>query len=197
MRTFSHAAAGWFPVDFIGIIGGLLGVVLTEYRVPVSCLMLVKVAKIQLFRRSLKESKEGKLRDHLHTRIQHIRVPRIFYDIFFLMFWFLASAHLLACKYLRQDTYMLPPEYPLLGYNMVYIGGFYLLARAQGGVHANTWISATRVYEEDLHVRYMRALYWVVSTMLTVGYGDVTAQRCGEGGDYSLMRVPLYSIEEL
>lgn len=51
---------------------------------------------------------------------------------------------------------------------------FYAVS-ASAGDELNTWISAQGLLRESTYSKYVAALYWSMSTMTTVGYGDVAA----------------------
>jgi ankyrin repeat protein len=61
-------------------------------------------------------------------------------------------------------------------------GCFYYLLAARYPTPKHTWIGA---YMEDFHteslwIRYVTSMYWSITTLTTVGYGDLHAQNTGE-----------------
>ncbi len=41
--------------------------------------------------------------------------------------------------------------------------------------HPDTWVIRHNYIDEDLATKYLVSLYWSISTMSTVGYGDINA----------------------
>jgi hypothetical protein len=41
--------------------------------------------------------------------------------------------------------------------------------------HVDTWVMRYRVYDDDLETKYLASVYWSITTMSTVGYGDIVA----------------------
>jgi len=46
----------------------------------------------------------------------------------------------------------------------------------------HTWLKITKLDEADWQTRYIYSLYWAFTTMVTVGYGDITPQNKYEVG---------------
>lgn len=50
---------------------------------------------------------------------------------------------------------------------------YYSVAYAIKTSEAETWIMTNDLYNASVTEKYVNALYWVVTTMATVGYGDI------------------------
>lgn len=52
--------------------------------------------------------------------------------------------------------------------------GWHLLAQYEENSYPVTWLSIAGVDGDDWVTRYITSLYWAITTMITVGYGDIT-----------------------
>ncbi|KAK8933583.1 Potassium channel AKT1 [Platanthera zijinensis] len=61
-------------------------------------------------------------------------------------------------------------------------GCFYYLLAARYPIPTSTWIGATipDFHEKSLWIRYVTSMYWSITTLTTVGYGDLHAQNTRE-----------------
>lgn len=61
-------------------------------------------------------------------------------------------------------------------------GCFYYLLAARYPIPSMTWIGATMpdFHEKSLWIRYVTSMYWSITTLTTVGYGDLHAQNTRE-----------------
>lgn len=57
---------------------------------------------------------------------------------------------------------------------------FFIVAYRQMGNAPETWITQSDVDNASVGVQYVNALYWSITTMATVGYGDIKPQTTQE-----------------
>ena len=43
-----------------------------------------------------------------------------------------------------------------------------------------SWLEMNKIHDESNNIRYIAAIYWVFTTMTTIGYGDITPQNPNE-----------------
>ena len=57
---------------------------------------------------------------------------------------------------------------------------FYMVANNQKDTSPTSWIIVSGFQDESIGVKYTQALYWTITTMATVGYGDINPQTTKE-----------------
>ena len=50
---------------------------------------------------------------------------------------------------------------------------FHLIGTSDEYSNANNWLKQSQIYDETWQVRYVNSIYWAITTMITVGYGDI------------------------
>ena len=72
-------------------------------------------------------------------------------DLFFVMLKVLCVAHIYACFW-------------------------HYISYKGGNLDQNTWLDHLNIRTSDWTNRYLYSIYWALTTMVTVGYGDITPQ---------------------
>lgn len=58
---------------------------------------------------------------------------------------------------------------------VIHIGGcFWFLSAKIEGFHPDTWVFRYNYIDSDIGTQYITSIYWTITTMATVGYGDIS-----------------------
>jgi voltage-gated potassium channel len=74
---------------------------------------------------------------------------------------------------------------------------FWFYSAFASGFPADSWVARSGILNADVFTQYVRSLYWTITTMTTVGYGDITPGRTAEyvlAGVIMLMGASLYAF---
>lgn len=80
-----------------------------------------------------------------------------------------------------------------VGLLFYYVGTHQSLDGERGEVYTISWVEKARLSEADIFARYITALYWAMTTMVTVGYGDISANTPYE----RLLNIPVMIMSTL
>mmetsp|Transcript_21766 Transcript_21766/g.41522 ORF Transcript_21766/g.41522 Transcript_21766/m.41522 type:complete len:997 (-) Transcript_21766:389-3379(-) len=146
-KILKRYAASWMVIDVVSIFPFDL---FLNNGVLASAFKSMRIIKLSRMLKMLKMMKLMRLMKmpHLLSRLE-LYVNRGMMGLLKFLAIVLVIAHLMACV-------------------------FYAVS-ASAGDELNTWISAQGLLRESTYSKYVAALYWSMSTMTTVGYGDVAA----------------------
>ena len=182
---------GWFAVDFIAtfpwdVFVGEIADQDTQHSKPMQYAAMLRLMRLI---RILRILRLGRIVERLST---FFRMRSAFIKILKLVFQLLLVVHLLAC-FFYLISFLFSSD-PVVGSAMQalpqthpqYVNKSTLLHRDNAcytnsvyethGSMVNTWVCEAGVGpgNADAARRYVTAMYWAITTMSTIGYGDIT-----------------------
>ena len=153
-------ATTWLPIDVIsGLPMATMGVLVPSLHLSSSVSMSVKFLKLARFLRLVKLAKVNsialKLDDLYVTLMVRYRGTMLALRMLRLTVYGFFIVHYMACAWWA-------------------VGGRY------GGHFHKAWPVASGAAQRPILAEYLFSMYWVVTTMTTVGYGDLTAKNDAE-----------------
>ena len=80
---------------------------------------------------------------------------------------------------LISDSYTIEKIVNILLHSLLYIGILHCIVCIHIFLGSNSfpnWLVMTQVEDEPFHIKYIKSLYFIITTLTTIGYGDITCQ---------------------
>lgn len=161
-----HYLKLWFWIDIFSTIpiDEIVGVVMGggEELAALGLIRILRLTKLLKLLRVLKLSKFGKFIDGYNINPALLGVQKLVLQICFV-------AHLIACFWHFLTTS------DVVGFDDDYVSG-----AADDTYLKNTWAKRFGFVDVPVGDKYVASFYWTISTMLSIGYGDIFATNSNE-----------------
>jgi len=137
----------WFWIDLASVLPIQLIFETGNLRIFLRASKLPKLYKITKISKLMRTARAGRKYDSIWTKFHNmIKLNSGIDRLITNLFTVFIFCHIFACFW-------------------------HFVARISDGI--NNWIIATGLQDTDIYTRYITSMYWIIQTVITVGYGDI------------------------